>query len=241
MISKNKFKKLLPIYIDCAGSASIRERLKVLGCRDIDGLGERVIIGTDRVARVAGEPTMISHSGIRYIGGRELSEMMRELTKKELIAQKELKLSKAGEKVLKLTVEIEGLKKPEFEYPMFFEFIKTGEIVKFSAIKAGEIVKKGGGASSEDVGHKSTSFIEHTYPTKWKQVPHDKETGFYEGEIITCWDDGNILPSIRGWNNGQRGAYYSTNGGVVAWQNYAPLSELGSVLKKIAEQQKRRQ
>lgn len=233
MISKKKFKKLLPFYIDCAGSLEIRGFLHGFGCKGINGLGERVLIDASRNAHAIPVGSVVD--GLKYFGEGELLGMMREPTKEELIAKKELKLSKAEGKVVKLVAEIEGLKKPEFEYPMFFESLRHSKIVKFSAIKCGEVVKEGCN-SFESLGYESRDYDPHTDKSEWKQIPHDKETGFYDGEIVICWDD--EMPCIRIWKNDIKAAIMGDNIRPVAWNNYAHLSELDSVLKKIAEQQK---
>lgn len=82
------------------------------------------------------------------------------------------------------------LQEPEFEYPLFKRFKKTGEIAKFTALQTREIVWRGNEAVGycNKVGHITEISISHT-DNRWEDVPYNKERDLWDTQPVLCKDD----------------------------------------------------
>ena len=78
--------------------------------------------------------------------------------------------------------------KPEFDYPICCRAKLTGEVVVFTGIKKGEVLK----VDKDEYYHlgcKSENFHPHTNKNIWEEIPYDKERGFYHKQLVYCWDN----------------------------------------------------
>lgn len=99
----------------------------------------------------------------------------------------EKKYTELGEKYAELGKEIEALKvEKEFNYPIYCLSKKTKKIVKFDELKSGIVVKQD---YKHDVDFNSTFWIDHTDTDSWEQLKVCPETGFYDGQLVWCWDN----------------------------------------------------
>jgi len=76
--------------------------------------------------------------------------------------------------------------KEVYEYPIYKVSRHSKQIVKFTGLTKGETLVSG--TSSNSVGYKSSLFAEHTDKDTWLELPYDKDTGFYDMQIVACRD-----------------------------------------------------
>ena len=62
----------------------------------------------------------------------------------------------------------------EFIYPMWFKSINNEQIVKFTGLKSGEVIKKGPYTDSDDVGYTHNCYLDHTDTDTWEQIDEPK-------------------------------------------------------------------
>ena len=81
-----------------------------------------------------------------------------------------------------------------YEYPIYKVSIYSKQIVKFTNLTEGITMSKGN--SSYDVGYFNDNLVSCTDRDLWLDLPYDKDTGFYDMQIITCrdkdWDFENL-------------------------------------------------
>jgi len=79
----------------------------------------------------------------------------------------------------------------EFDYPLYFELVSTGEIVKFKGLNTGEVVITNSTYPMAKVGDIRTDFIKHTDRGHWTPVAFNKERGLYDKQLVWCSDEGS--------------------------------------------------
>lgn len=98
-------------------------------------------------------------------------------------------LKELEQKYLELGKEIEALKKQskkeEFEYPIYCKLKYSSLVVKFMGLY-GEVVVN---CSQYKIGDKSTTWTSHTDTDVWQQLEVCKKTGFFDGQLVWCWDN----------------------------------------------------
>lgn len=95
------------------------------------------------------------------------------------------KLEKAYEQLGK---EIELLKQPQFEYPIFCKSKKSSLVVKFDGLQSGEVVVQVQN-NLYPIGHTSNDWAKHTDTGIWEVLPINKETGLYHKQPVWCFDN----------------------------------------------------
>ena len=99
-------------------------------------------------------------------------------------------LKELEQKYLELEKEIEDLKKQsekeEFTYPIYCKLKDSSLVVKFTGLQSGEVVVNGGHFK---IGDKSTTWIKHTDTNYWQQLDVYEKTGFFDGQLVWCWED----------------------------------------------------
>ena len=100
-------------------------------------------------------------------------------------------LKELEQKYLELGKEIEALKKQntekeESKYPVYCKLIDSSIVVKFTGLTTGELVI---GNEYQKVGEKCNEWIKHTDAKYWKQLDVCEKTGFFDGQLVWCWDD----------------------------------------------------
>ena len=106
-------------------------------------------------------------------------------------------LKELEQKYLELGKEIEDLKnqvteKEEINYPIYCKLKYSSLVVKFTKLQFGEVVVND---KYYNVGDKSTTWTSHTDTDVWQQLDVCEETGFFDGQLVWCWD--NISTHIR--------------------------------------------
>ena len=101
-------------------------------------------------------------------------------------------LKELEQKYLELGKEIEALKKQsekeEFEYLIYCKLKGSSLVVKFTKLKFGEVVVN---AKYTNIGDKNTHWISHTDTDIWQQLDVCEKTGFFDGQLVWCWDYNN--------------------------------------------------
>ena len=100
-------------------------------------------------------------------------------------------LKELEQKYLELGKEIEALKKQniekkEFNYPIYCRGKETNCVVKFESLNEGVYVIQN---KFRKVGENAKTFIEHTDTNNWQQLDVCEKTGFFDGQLVWCWDN----------------------------------------------------
>ena len=100
-------------------------------------------------------------------------------------------LKELEQKYLELGKEIEALKKQseeeEFNYPIYCKFKDSSLVVKFTGLQSGEVVVNNN--RFYDIGDKSTTLRSHIDSDVWQQLDVCEKTGFFDGQLVWCWDN----------------------------------------------------
>ena len=100
-------------------------------------------------------------------------------------------LKELEQKYLELGKEIEALKKQntekeKFEYPIYCKHIRSSLVVKFTEITTGELVVNSG---NRKLMENSNDWTDHTLTDIWQRLDVCKKTGFFDGQLVWCWDN----------------------------------------------------
>ena len=100
-------------------------------------------------------------------------------------------LKELEQKYLELGKEIEALKKQntekeKFNYPIYCKLKDSSLVVKFTGLQSGETVIN---SKYNNIGDKSTNWEKHTDTNVWQQLDVCEETGFFDGQLVWCWDN----------------------------------------------------
>ena len=136
-------------------------------------------------------------------------------------------LKELEQKYLELGKEIEALKKQstekkEFEYPIYCKNKYTSLVVKFTGLQSGEVV-----VNDDDwnIGESSMDWIKHTDKNEWQQLDVCEKTGFFDGQLVWCWDNNNThVRQLRFYDVKYKCTYTvvgDKNGG--EYDNYEPF------------------
>ena len=100
-------------------------------------------------------------------------------------------LKELEQKYLELGKEIEALKKQntekeKFEYPIYCKLKDSSLVVKFTDLRTGEVVIN---EERHNVLRKRNDWIKHTDTNQWQQLDVCEETGFFDGQLVWCWEN----------------------------------------------------
>ena len=100
-------------------------------------------------------------------------------------------LKELEQKYLELGKEIEALKKQntekeKFEYPIYCKNKQTSLVIKFTSLIEGEVVVN---SENYNVGQIRSTWREHTHTDAWQQLKVCKKTGFFDGQLVWCWNN----------------------------------------------------
>ena len=100
-------------------------------------------------------------------------------------------LKELEQRYLELGKEIEALKKQniekeEFNYPIYCKLKDSSLVVKFTYLRTGEVVIN---EERHNVLRKRNDWIKHTCTKQWQQLDVCSETGFFDGQLVWCWDN----------------------------------------------------
>lgn len=99
-------------------------------------------------------------------------------------------LKELEQKYLELGKEIEALKKQsekeEFTYPIYCKLKDSSLVVKFTGLQTGKVVVNN---YPHNVGYNRYDWTEHTDTNPWQQLAVCEKTGFFDGQLVWCWDN----------------------------------------------------
>ena len=101
-------------------------------------------------------------------------------------------LKELEQKYLELGKEIEALKKQsekeEFTYPIYCKLKDSSLVVKFKGLRQGKTVVNN---TFNNVGEKAFTWQNHSETNTWQQLDVCEKTGFFDGQLVWCWDNSN--------------------------------------------------
>ena len=100
-------------------------------------------------------------------------------------------LKELEQKYLELGKEIEALKKQnteeeEIAYPIYCKLKDSSLVVKFTGLQSGEVVINN---KYYKFGEKSSEWRSHIDSDVWQQLDVCEKTGFFDGQLVWCWDN----------------------------------------------------
>ena len=135
-------------------------------------------------------------------------------------------LKELEQKYLELGKEIESLKKQsekeDFKYPIYFKFKNCSLVVKFTGLQSGEVVVN---SKHYNIRDKSTTFRSHTDSDVWQQLEVCEKTGFFDGQLVLCWDNNDTHMMYLKFYDVKNKCTYCFNGTRDGnhYTNYAPF------------------
>ena len=136
-------------------------------------------------------------------------------------------LKELEQKYLELGKEIEALKnqtteKEEITCPIYYKLKKSSLVVKFTGLQSGEVVVN---SKHYNIGDKSTTYRSHTDTNAWQQLEVCKITGFFDGQLVWCWDnDETHSRHLRFYDVRNKCAFYDDgNRNGYSYKNYEPF------------------
>ena len=135
-------------------------------------------------------------------------------------------LKELEQKYLELGKEIEALKKQsekeEFNYPIYYKLKKSSLVVKFTGLQSGEVVVN---SKHYNIGDKSTTYRSHTDTKTWQQLDVCEKTGFFDGQLIWCWDSRHSHRRVLLFYNAKNKCTYDSSGNRVGfnYDSYEPF------------------
>ena len=136
-------------------------------------------------------------------------------------------LKELEQKYLELGKEIEALKKQnteeeEIAYPIYYKLKYLSLVVKFTKLQFGEVVVND---KYTNIGDKITTWTSHTDTDVWQQLDVCEETGFFDGQLVWCWDnDETHSRHLRFYDVRNKCAFYDDgNRNGYSYKNYEPF------------------
>lgn len=136
-------------------------------------------------------------------------------------------LKELEQKYLELGKEIEVLKKQntekeEFNYPIYCKLKDSSLVVKFTGLLLGEVIVNNG---FYEVGETTTKRISHTDTKICQQLDVCEKTGFFDGQLVWCWDDADSHIRHLKFYNAKNKCTYSCSGIKCGYnyKNYEPF------------------
>lgn len=136
-------------------------------------------------------------------------------------------LKELEQKYLELGKEIETLKKQSTEeeeivYPIYCKLKYSSLVVKFTKLKFGEVVVND---KYTNIGDKITTWTTHTDTNTWQQLDVCEKTGFFDGQLVWCWENEYTHSKhLRFYDSKNKCSYdYSGKRGGFVYDNYEPF------------------
>ena len=89
--------------------------------------------------------------------------------------------------------------KEVYEYPIYKISIQNKQIMKFDDLTSAITISLGDGVYK--LGAKHSDFVRHTNTRIWLDLPYNKDTGFYDMQIVACRDKDLDFENIRLYNS----------------------------------------
>lgn len=135
-------------------------------------------------------------------------------------------LKELEQKYLELGKEIEALKKQnteeeEIAYPIYCKLKGSSLVIKFKGLRQGKTVVNN---TFNNVGDKYSWTI-HTETKTWQQLDVCEKTGFFDGQLVWCWEDDDTHSRVLRFYEVKRKGTYMFDGikGGHAYDNYEPF------------------
>ena len=136
-------------------------------------------------------------------------------------------LKELAQKYLELGKEIEALKnqvteKEEIKYPIYCKLKDYSLVVKFKGLRQGKTVVNN---TFNNVGAKSTTWASHTDSDAWQQLEVCPVTGFFDGQLVWCWDNDDTHSRELKFYDVKNQCTYTFNGknNGCGYDNYEPF------------------
>ena len=136
-------------------------------------------------------------------------------------------LKELEQKYLELGKEIEALKKQntekeEINYPIYCKLKHSSLVVKFTELQSGEVVINN---NYYNVGNKNTDWRSHTDTNVWQQLDVCEETGFFDGQLVWCWDNNDTHVKCLKFYDTKNECTYHCDGSIYGsvFDNYEPF------------------
>ena len=136
-------------------------------------------------------------------------------------------LKELEQKYLELGKEIEALKKQnteeeEIAYPIYCKLKDSSLVVKFKGLRQGKTVVNN---TFNNVGNKSSIWQNHLETNVWQQLDVCEKTGFFDGQLVWCWEDDDTHSRVLRFYEVKRKCTYKFDGTQDghAYDNYEPF------------------
>ena len=136
-------------------------------------------------------------------------------------------LKELEQKYLELGKEIEALKKQniekeKFEYPIYCKLKDSSLVVEFKGLRKGKPVVNN---TFNNVGEKAFTWQNHSETNTWQQLDVCEKTGFFDGQLVWCWEDDDTHVRILRFYDVKNKCTYIFNGKKDGcnYDNYAPF------------------
>ena len=135
-------------------------------------------------------------------------------------------LKELEQKYLELGKEIEALKKQsekeESTYPIYCKNKYTSLVVKFTGLQYEEVVVNN---RFYDIGDNSTTWRSNIDSDVWQQLDVCEKTGFFDGQLVWCWEDDDTHSRILRFYEAKHKGTYQFDGTKDGhdYDNYAPF------------------
>ena len=136
-------------------------------------------------------------------------------------------LKELEQKYLELGKEIESLKnqvteKEEIKYPIYCKLKDSSLVVKFKGLRQGKTVVNN---TFNDVGENAFTWQNHSDTYIWQQLDVCEKTGFFDGQLVWCWDnDDTHVRALRFYDAKHKVAYmFDGNRDGYSFGNYEPF------------------
>lgn len=120
------------------------------------------------------------------------------------------------QKYLELGKEIEALK------TRYYLGKKSNQVVKFTDLTTGEIVKQSNIKYPDGVGKISQDYIPYTDTEVWQQLEVCTITGFFDGQLVWCWNESDTHSRVLRFYQVRGTKTFSYNGKIhgAKYKNY---------------------
>ena len=136
-------------------------------------------------------------------------------------------LKELEQKYLELGKEIEALKKQstekeEVKYPIYCRGKETNCVVKFKSLDEGVYVIQN---EFREVGENTKTLIRHNDTNLWQQLDVCEKTGFFDGQLVWCWDNNDTHVKCLKFYDAKHECTYQCDGNRYGsvFDNYEPF------------------
>ena len=101
------------------------------------------------------------------------------------LEKKYLELGKEIEALKKQNTEKEELKYTSYRYPMYCKNKNSSLVVKLTASDEGEVIVNN---KNHNRGEFRKTWSDYNKSDVWQQLDVCEKTGFFDGQLVWCWD-----------------------------------------------------